>query len=190
MKGCLVIATISLLLDLNGLTAFWNGCIKDNTRVSIALQEEKLCMTFEVSDKTLYYVDDGGERSVEMGDRVEFYLSKDSEMGEYYCVEISPSGKVMDYKAQHYRKFDYSWNCPFLTVSATVGKDSYRVEVSLPVNYLKTEFLDAEGRLFLGIYRADWQPPLNDFVWYSWINPFTAEPDFHVPSSLIKLELI
>lgn len=37
-------------------------------------------------------------------------MSKDPEMKTYYCAEIDPKGKVMDYEAHNYRKFDFNWN--------------------------------------------------------------------------------
>jgi hypothetical protein len=46
-------------------------------------------------------------------------------------------------------------------------------------------FID-EGKLYMGLYRGDFYKDGDNIVerWYSWKDPHTPEPDFHVPSSL------
>ena len=50
----------------------------------------------------------GEERGVAKGDRVEIFFAVDDALKEYYCLEISPKGRVLDSRASHYRQFDHS----------------------------------------------------------------------------------
>ena len=65
------------------------------------------------------------ESDVEAEDRVEIFFSASKDMGQYYCMEIDPSGHVMDYSASYYRKFDYEWNFKSLEICSI--KDEKRV---------------------------------------------------------------
>lgn len=145
-----------------------------------------------MSDTTLVYNDEKTEASVGNGDRIEFFMSKDSEMKTYYCAEIDPKGKVMDYEAHNYRKFDFNWNFKDLKLATSVGKDSYRVEGSISLKTLrKLGLISPEGEIRMGVYRADYFDDAGErVIWSSWIVPDAAEPDFHIPSSLgiLKLE--
>ena len=83
-----------------------------------------------------------------------FFMSKDSEMKTYYCAEIDPKGKVMDYEAHNYRKFDFNWNFKDLKLATSVGKDSYRVEGSISLKTLrKLGLISPEGEIRMGVYR-------------------------------------
>ena len=85
-----------------------------------------------------------------------FFMSKDPEM-KTYCAEIDPKGKVMDYEAHNYRKFDFNWNFKDLKLATSVGKDSYRVEGSISLKTLrKLGLISPEGEIRMGVYRADY----------------------------------
>ena len=113
-------------------------------------------------------------------------------MDSDYCAEIDPKGKVMDYEAHNYRKFDFNWNFKDLKLATSVGKDSYRVEGSISLKTLrKLGLISPEGEIRMGVYRADYFDDAGErVIWSSWIVPDAAEPDFHIPSSLgiLKLE--
>lgn len=49
-------------------------------------------------------------------------------MGQYYCMEIDPSGHVMDYSASYYRKFDYEWNFKSLEICSIKDEKGYIVQ--------------------------------------------------------------
>ena len=51
-------------------------------------------------------------------DRVEMFFSRDPRMADYYCLEIDSRGRVYDYRASYYRKFDPTWRCKGLETAA------------------------------------------------------------------------
>ena len=177
---------------VTGLTAPWDGAEKDGTAFYVCHDKKNLYFLYVVSDTTLVYNDEKTEASVGNGDRIEFFMSKDPEMKTYYCAEIDPQGKVMDYEAHAYRKFDFSWDFKDLKLATYVGKDSYRVEGSISLKSLKAlGLVSPDGEIRMGVYRADYFGDAGDrVIWSSWIVPDAAEPDFHIPSSLgiLKLE--
>ncbi len=87
----------------------WDG-LSDGTQVSVCTDGRVLSFQFEVEDSTLVVCDGPTERSVDHGDRVEVFLSCDDAMGLYYGFEVDPRGKVMDYRNEFYRQFDYGWS--------------------------------------------------------------------------------
>ncbi len=61
-------------------------------------------------------------------DRVELFFALDEELAQYFCLEIDPLGRVLDYRASHYRQFDFSWSFPGLDVVGIRTIDGYAVE--------------------------------------------------------------
>lgn len=174
-----------------GLIAPWDGVTPDDTKFSVCRDDKNLYFLYEVADSTLIFNDEKTEASVGKGDRIEFFFSKDPELGTYYCAEIDPKGKIMDYRAEHYRKFDFSWNFKKLNLGTRVDANRYCVEGSIPLKELKAlGVISPSGEIRLGIYRADYYGPREEqVVWSSWIIPEAAEPDFHIPSSFGILQL-
>lgn len=177
---------------LTGLIAPWDGAVKDNSSFYAGHDQKYFYFLYEVSDSTLTYNAEKTEASVGNEDRVEFFISCDPEMNTYYCAEMDPQGKVMDYEARHYRKFDMKWDFKNLNLKTYIGKNTYRVEGSIPLKELKKMgVLSPSGELRMGVYRADYKDAQGkNVVWSSWIIPDAAQPDFHIPSSLgiLKLE--
>ena len=66
------------------------------------------------------------------------------------------------------------------------------MEGSISLKSLKElGLISPEGKIRMGVYRADYFDDAGDrVIWSSWIVPDAAEPDFHIPSSLgiLKLE--
>jgi len=156
------------------------------TDISVACFGDYLHFRFDVTDRDLVYAEDfKTERDLEVGDRVEIFFSKDSDMKEYNCFEIDPFGHVLSYSAAYYRQHEFSWEPPHgFKASASLTDKGYLVEVSVPMEFVNT-FID-EGQLYMGLYRGDFYKDGDNIVerWYSWKDPHTPEPDFHVPSSL------
>ena len=179
----------------------WDG-FSDGTQVSVCTDGRVLSFQFDVEDSTMVVCDGPTERSVDHGDRVELFLSCDDAMGLYYGFEVDPRGKVMDYRNEFYRQFDYGWSgfdaaaavadratvnpasgSPSATAVAAATDRGYRVELTLPLETLRGWGLAPDGTLHLGLYRADAVRP-DEIFWYTLIDPHTPEPDFHVPASL------
>lgn len=177
---------------LTGFVAPWNGMKKDQTEVSLFHDNKNLYFLFRVKDNQLVYGTEEGESSVNYSDRVELFFCKDQELETYYCAEIDPKAKVLDYKARFYRKFDFGWDFDRLLTAATIQKDGYTVEGSLSLDWLRENgILSSDGEFFLGLYRGDASDPTNEetIVWLTWNIPEAKEPDFHIPSSLSKVRL-
>jgi hypothetical protein len=135
-------------------------------------------------------------KKLEVGasDRVEIFLTPDSTMTPYYCLEIDSRGRVLDYMAWYYRKMGYNWQWPVdqLIIKTAVQKDGYIVEVAVGISSLKKLELLKNNRLHAGLFRAECKSLVNgkaDLRWISWINPRSAKPDFHIPSAFGTLVL-
>lgn len=134
---------------------------------------------------------------VVLGDRIEIFLAADTALDQYYCLEIDPNGRVLDYSATHYRKFDMDWGWPDqqLSVQTDLSENGYLVDVTIGLESLRRLGLISKNRLRAGIFRADCMelaPGLGQkskIEWISWVDPKTKKPDFHVPTSFGILEL-
>ena len=177
---------------LSGLIAPWNGMEKDQTDIYLCHDNKNLYFYFKVKDNQLVYGTEEGEMSVNYSDRVELFICENQKMETYYCAEIDPKAKVMDYKARFYRDFDYDWGFDCLAAAATIQEDGYAVEGSFSLDWLRTSgILSSNGTFYLGLYRGNASDLTNEdtIVWLTWNIPEAKEPDFHIPSSLAKVQL-
>ena len=147
---------------------------------------------FDIKDNHIVEKKFEREEDVGRGDRGEIFLSVDSGLSEYYCFEISPSAKVLDYKASHYRKFDYEWDLENLVVKSKINPDGYILEGKIPLAFIKS-IMDSksEQSVYLGLFRGEFdslewnEKTIN---WISWIRPKSIKPDFHIPSAFKKVQ--
>ena len=170
-----------------------------NETVFRALHDEKnIYFRFVVKDSNvLLFYDSGSKLDVVQSDRVEIFFRRDASLKQYYCLEIDPMGRVLDYSASYYRKFDTTWTWPseHLWIYAEQCPEGYRVDISISKQSLIDLKLLKDNRVEAGIYRGDCvKLPENQnqnavFNWISWINPQTIDPDFHVPTSFGVFEL-
>lgn len=120
-------------------------------------------------------------------DRVELFFARDTDLKNYYCIEIDPLGRILSYSASYYRKFDESWNLKGLTTACSIFEKGYSVEGAIPLKTLQSLDLfvgDQKNELITGIFRADFSHASDGGIeehWISWINPGGKTPDFHVP---------
>ncbi|MDO5566157.1 MAG: carbohydrate-binding family 9-like protein [Planctomycetia bacterium] len=125
--------------------------------------------------------------------RVEIFMQAEPDMARYYCLEMDPKGRVLDYQASYYRTFQRQWQCPKLQLLGRKTPDGYEVEGTLELDILRQlGILAADNTMRAGLYRAAFRHGTDGNViqrWISWINPNTPEPDFHVPTSLGTLRL-
>ncbi len=130
-----------------------------------------------------------GEATLDREDRVEVFFARDAALSRYFCVELDPLGRVHDYAASLYRKFDSSWNCPGLRAAGRITRGGYTVEASIPLTTLSEMMgrpVSRGATLRIGLFRAEFrQGALGDADdnWLSWVKPGTPKPDFHVPSA-------
>jgi hypothetical protein len=139
------------------------------------------------TDKPLVYVKENLKLEVTRSERVEIFLRSDPEMKPYYCLEIDPHGRVLDYKADLYRLFDYNWSWPEkLQIQAIIHPDHYMVCGKLSLAVLNSLKLIRDNRLEVGLFRGNCKSLNGDKAqmdWISWIKPDAPKPDFHIPSA-------
>ena len=154
---------------------------------------------FDVRDEDLVLADGRDDREKVIGsDRAEIFFAANEALDPYYCLEVDPRGLVYDYRARHYRQFESGWSWPGLEVESVRDARGYTVTGRLPLARLADlDLLDPGTRtLRAGLYRAEFShAPAPDSThinenWISWIDPRTAKPDFHVPSSFGTLQLV
>ncbi|EJW93918.1 endoxylanase precursor, partial [gut metagenome] len=152
---------------------------------------------FEVKDADVLQDENWNEdeSTVDGEDRVELFFAGGSVdkpgpkgMELYYGVEIDPKGRVHDYSIEYYRHFDGQWNLEGLETAATTSDDGYVVEGMVPLKSLQDLNLIRNDVMRTGVYRAEFSTPAKEgddpiMEWISWVDPKTAEPDYHVDSS-------
>ena len=176
----------------------WDDTPFGSTHFQAVADNNWLYFCFEAEDTTLVTKPFTKELDVADGDRVEIFISADTSLAPYYCLELGPTGDILDYKAHFYRKFDDSWNLPQLSVRTSMKSQGYTVEGKIPLGFLK-KFSNHHVNqptlsLYLGLYRAEYRKSPNNEVieqWLTWNDPQISEPDFHIPSTLkqVKIEI-
>lgn len=133
------------------------------------------------------------EFDVASEDRVEIVMDTVGKMKQYYCLEMDCRGRVLDYCAQFYRKFDFGWTFPELQTAGTESAQGYTVEGVLDLATLRRlGILSKDQTLSIGFFRAQFKKDSAGKLvegWINWVDSGTKEPDFHVPSSLGKAVL-
>src|SRR6185295_1059455 len=98
----------------------WSGRAAPATEFRAFADAERLYFAFDVTDDDVVVEKEfTGESTLDREDRVEIFFVRDPALERYFCLEIDPLGRVHDYTASYYRKFDSSWACVGLQ---TVGK--------------------------------------------------------------------
>jgi hypothetical protein len=150
---------------------------------------------FKVRDNDIRFLAQKNDKAeVIAGDRVEIFFRKDSRLESYYCVEIDPLGRIYDYRAAYYRKFDVDWSWPpgHLKVKALREATGYSVWAAFSLESLDQLGLLKHGKLEAGLFRGKCvrpDPANPEMRWISWVKPDSTTPDFHIPSSFGIFEL-
>jgi len=185
--------------EANTLTDFisaWDKETQKEIEFKSLHDTENLYFQFRVYDNQVH-IDktDNTNASINESDRVELFFRANESLDPYYCLEIDPSPRVMDFKAKPNKNFDFDWKWPNdgLEVKSTIEKDYFIVEGSISKESLEQLNLIKNNKIETGIYRAKYNK-VNDTdyepTWISWVNPNTLEPNFHTPTSFGVLNLI
>ena len=174
----------------------WEDRPAPATEFRALFDEHNLYFTFGVEDADIVLVEEYQcKTDVMREDRVELFFALHESLSRYYCIEIDPLGRVLDYSASHYRQFDFAWTCPGLNVTGKCTRDGYTVEGRIPLTTFASLGFpppDSGQSIIFGIYRAEFRHMVEkewEESWISWVDPRTAEPDFHVPASFGCLRL-
>ena len=149
---------------------------------------------FKVFDEDIYiHPSENKNNSINNSDRVELFFRSDENLNPYYCLEIDPTARVMDFKAHPNKKFDFNWNWPDndMKVVSQRNENYFTVRIAISIQSFKDLSLLKENRIETGIYRAKYNKIENEYqpTWITWVNPNTDEPNFHIKSSFGILEL-
>ena len=182
------------LID-NFISAWDNGILK-KIEFRALHDAANFYFQFKVYDNQIH-IDktDDTNASINESDRVELFFRTNRSLDPYYCLEIDPTPRIMDFKARPNKNFDFDWKWPNngLEVKSTIKKDYFIVEGSISKDSLRQLNLLKNNKIETGIYRAKYHK-INDTdyepTWISWVNPNTPEPNFHTPTSFGVLNLI
>jgi Carbohydrate family 9 binding domain-like len=179
----------------------WSQGEPQTTEARFLWDSNYLYAAFRVWDKEIVTWTDPkreGKLAVVDHDRVEMFFALSEDLKEYYCLEVDPNGLVLDYKAHHYRNFDYSWRMEGLQAATSIQTNGYTVELAIPFREMKKlgfPFSTSKSGFSwrVGVYRADFslvKPGELKMLWQTWADPHVPQPDFHVPSSFGFFEFV
>lgn len=198
-------------LQINGLgnIQFWNKAeiITDFISPWDASEHEKIELRalwdldniyfcFTVYDANVHIDEkDDSIDSINGSDRVEIFFRTDVALNPYYCLEIDPTPRLMDFMAHPNKKFDFHWNWPEndIIVKSVIKEDYFVVEIAITIQSLKSFSLIKNNIIEVGFYRAKYKKQENNVLepsWISWVNPNTEMPNFHTPDSFGYLNLL
>lgn len=175
----------------------WRDEIAQPTSFRAMWTDSALYLLYQVIDRDI--VAPGApqdELGVLPSDRVEIFFKVKGNMNPYYCLELDPRERVLDYQSQYYRNADFEWNWPNggLKVMAKTNNEGYTVEAKITLESLRAlEIINDDNSLDAGLFRGDYMHTNNNksiVKWISWVDPGSDKPDFHVPSAFGKLILI
>lgn len=173
----------------------WERTTAPLTSFSALWDGQWLYCLFTVKDDSInIYRIKNEKRETAASDRVEIFFKAGDKMQPYYCLEMDAAGRVLDYSAEYYRKMHYEWGWPKeqLAVKTSLIKDGYILEAAISISSLTNLDLLKDNRLQAGIFRAECTGIINgrsNLKWISWIDPKSAEPDFHIPAAFGTLIL-
>lgn len=174
---------------LTDFSSPWDAKFIDPMVFKALWSKDYLYCLFSVKDSNVYVnMNDNTINSINVSDRVELFFKANEELNPYYCLEIDPSPRIMDFMARPNRQFNFDWKWPIndIEVKSNIKNSYFSVEIKLSINSLLALGLLKNGKIETGIYRAkydlknhtEWQP-----TWITWVNPNTKKPDFHIASS-------
>lgn len=168
---------------IDGLHAPWDG-LDDVTRFRCHADDERFYFHYEILDSTMTMIDDyQGERTIDWEDRAEIFFSTTADMKNYFCAEIDPMGRRMDYSSSYGQPLDYDWNFKTMRQAGQVFDGGYIVSGSVARAELEGLGVDLDGGFYLGVFRADFHED-GSVNWYSAVSTDDESPYFHKPNVL------
>ncbi|WOD42692.1 sugar-binding protein [Hwangdonia lutea] len=181
---------------LSDFVSPWDKTDIDKIEFRALYNTEYLFFCFKVFDADIY-VDSTDEthHSINNSDRVELFFRADKNLNPYYCLEIDPTPRIMDFMAKPNKDFNFYWNWPTqdICVKSDIGDNFFTVEGAISLASLKRFKLLKDGKIETGIYRAKYKKQPDESyqpTWITWVDPKTTEPNFHTASSFGVLKLM
>ncbi|WP_318345148.1 carbohydrate-binding family 9-like protein [Flagellimonas baculiformis] len=175
--------------SLTDFNSPWCALQGTKTEFRSLWDDANLYFMFKVVDSYIHIDNKGsGNESINVSDRVELFFRQDDSLDPYYCLEIDPTPRIMDFQAFPKRVFDFDWNWPanHLTVKSHSGTDGFTVEGKISMASLEKLNLVHDHTIETGIFRAKYvkvDASTYEPIWITWVNPETETPDFHIASS-------
>jgi hypothetical protein len=180
---------------LTDFTSPWEDVEIDKIEFRALWDLDTIYFSFKVYDNQIH-IDkkDNTKANIANSDRVEIFLRSDASLNPYYCLEIDPTPRIMDFIAIPNKVFDYNWNWPEkdLEVKSIRNKDYFVVEIAITIVSLEAFNLIKNNKIEAGIFRAKYTQKENlefEPTWITWVNPETETPNFHIASSFGILNL-
>lgn len=157
---------------------------------------KNLFFCFTVYDNNVHIDNkDNSIDSIGKSDRVELFFRINKSLDPYYCLEIDPSPRIMDFKAHPDKQFEFEWNWPKkdLTVKSQIDDNKFTVEIAISIASLKKLNLIRNNKIETGIFRAKYKEVKNSIfepTWIAWVNPNTISPNFHTSTAFGNLKLM
>lgn len=173
----------------------WDDVNPDKIEFRALWDSENIFFCYKVYDPIVHI--DGQDDSIDSigeSDRVEIFFRTDENLNPYYCIEIDPTPRIMDFKASPAKKFDFDWNWPEndIVVKSNIKEDHFVVEIAISIQSLKNFHLIKDNIIEAGLFRAKYKKQPNNLyepIWITWVNPNTETPNFHIASSFGTLTL-
>jgi len=176
----------------------WSNADSPKTKFLTLHNDQFLFLRFDVEDNNvLIHKESEDKMNVAQSDRVEIFYRENKKMDSYFCLEVDPNGRVLDYAASFYRKFNNNWVWPKDHILTTGKKylNGYKVYITLSIQSLRDLRIMRKNKIQVGIYRGDCKSLPSrkqkeaEINWISWVTPKTERSDFHVSSSFGILTL-
>ncbi|MBJ2125665.1 MULTISPECIES: sugar-binding protein [unclassified Flavobacterium] len=181
---------------LTDFTSPWNNDPVLKIEFRALWDLDYLYFNFQVFDSEVY-IDrkDNSTDSICNSDRVELFFRKDEKLSPYYCLEMDVDARILDFEAYPNWNFDYNWKWPEkqLEIQSVKEQNSFTVVGRISIASLEELDLIHDNIMEVGVYRAKFSKAEDgnyEPTWISWINPNTAEPNFHIASSFGKFVLM
>lgn len=174
---------------LSDFVSAWDSKKPKTTEFKALWNAENLLFLFKVYDNVIHInKKDNTINSIGSSDRIELFFRSDENLNPYYCLEIDPSSRLMDFRAYPNKEFDFNWHWPQkdILIKSDIQNDFFTVEGSISLASLKTFNLIRDNKIEVGIFRVKYNKigrAIYEPTWISWVNPNTEIPNFHVPSS-------
>jgi hypothetical protein len=181
---------------LTDFVSAWDDKTPEKIEFRALWDSEKVIFCFTVYDSNLHIEKkDNSFDSIGNSDRVELFFRTDTSLNPYYCLEIDPTSRIMDFMAYPNKNFDFNWKWPQkdLNVISHINNYHFTVEIAISISSLRKLNLIKKNKIEAGIFRAKYNEQENSIfepTWISWIDPNTESPNFHTPTSFGLLSLI